>query len=237
MTGPLWAAGPLPSDHGQLHPNTMNSPDLDLQASHNADDLADDSGQRDLARALFTAILYGRSQEVLRVAPQIRSLDSHRDLSFGETPLLFAARYDLGREALEALLARSNPLLTNKEGETALMLAAWGQQAHSFASVQLLLPLSDPLAANDGGSTALHVAIYYAQTKIVSLLLPLSDLQQRNSFGRSPLDEARSLIDYPSDSYENIANLILGEMARREAAELASAAASSPPAHARSPRL
>lgn len=222
-------------------PNTMNAPDLELQASLNAslnaDDLADDSGQRDLAEALFTAISHRNSQEALRLAPQIRSLDSHRDLSFGETPLLFAARCDLGLDALEALLARSNPLLTNKEGETALMLAASGQQVHSLASVQLLLPLSAPLAAKDGGPTALHVAIYYGQPTIVSLLLPLSDLQQRNSVGRSPLEEARSLIDYAGDSYENIANLILGEMARREAVELASAAASSPPAQARSPRL
>lgn len=230
MTDPFLAALSLPAMANSAS-NTMNAPDL------NASDLADDSGQLDLAEALFTAISHRNSQEALRLAAQIRSLDSHRDLSFGETPLLFAARHDLGLEALEALLARSNPLLTNKEGETALMLAAWGQQEHSFASVQLLLPLSDSLAANDGGSTALHVAIYYAQTKIISLLLPLSDLQQRNSFGRSPLDEARSLIDYPGDAYENIANLVLGEMARREAEELASAASCSPPAHARSPRL
>ena len=237
MTGPFWAAGPLPSDHGQLHPNTMNSPDLDLQASHNADDLADDSGQRDLAQALFTAILYGKSQEVLRVAHQIRSLDSHRDSTYGETPLILASRCDLKLDAFEALLARSNPLLANEDGETALMLVAWGTEAHSFASVQLLLPLSDPLAARFDGATALHFAIYARQPETVALLLPLSDLQQRNASGRLPLEEALASISAPGDACENIANLIRGEMARREAAELASAAASSPPAHARSPRL
>lgn len=237
MTGPFWAAGPLPSDHGQLHPNTMNSPDLDLQASHNADDLADDSGQPDLARALFTAILYGRSQEVLRLAHQIRSLDSHRDSTYCETPLILASRCDLELDVLEALLARSNPLLANEDGETALMLVAWGNQEHSFASVQLLLPLSDPLAARFDGATALHFAIYARQPETVALLLPLSDLQQRNASGRLPLEEALASIAAPGDAGENIANLIRGEMARREAAELASAAASSPPAHARSPRL
>lgn len=188
-----------------------------------------------LAASLFQAIYHINVSEVFRLAPLIEELDLHTyDDALGESPLLFAARHDLPISVFELLLPRSDPRKKNADNATALILAAWGSQPHTPDLIRLLLPLSDPMAVRNGGSSALHSAIEAtgarfsdASAESISLLLPTSDLEQRNYDGRTPLELARV-------RSESAANLVLGEMARREAialaVEISTAAAVSPAA-------
>lgn len=183
-----------------------------------------DGAQRLLATSLFRAIREWNLDEVFRLTPLIEDLDSHDYYDLQESPLLFAARQDLPCSAFELLLPRSNPLKKNTDNTTALMLAAWGNELHTPDLIGLLLPLSDPLARGKGGGTALHFSIEAgegigegvssdANARGTSLLLPFSDLEQRNIEGLTPLELARK-------RNERAVNLILGEMARRDALEI-----------------
>lgn len=176
--------------------------------------------QNEYAVNLFLAIRNCDVGAVIRWARRVDDLDSHLEKRFKERPLMLAARYDLPVAALQVLLERSNPRLANADGCTPLILAAWGDKPHSPELVRLLLAASDPLALMNGADSALCYAISVHEsgnlcTKSISLLLPASDLDQRNLNGLTPLEQARRACQ------DEVVALILGEMARREALVLA----------------
>lgn len=203
------------------------------------DQLPAAKSQDEHAADLFFAIKLRDADAVIRFAAKVDDLDRHFDKDFADRPLMLAARYDLPVAGFKALLARSNPRLASADGVTPLIFAAWGNKPHSVELVRLLLPLSDPLALKMGADSALAHAIAVqniaAQTKYpteaISLLLPASDLEQLNSDGLAPLAQARE------GNLDDVADLILGEMARREAEAIASASRQAPPAAAGSCRL
>lgn len=177
-----------------------------------------EADQRRLADALFKAIELWDVDKAIQLASQIHGLDSHRRPSSGDTPLLWAARCDFPVDGASFLLSLSDPLLTAWDGCSALILAALGDEPHSPDLVSLLLPASDPLALTDGTQSALHCAIQNGHLEIIAVLLPHSDLAQLDMKGKTPLERARQ------SQSGDVADLILGEMARREAAELAACA-------------
>lgn len=195
--------------------------------------------QRRLGRALFQAIEDRDADEVIRLAPQIDDLDAQRISHSGDTPLICAARRDLAPQAVKVLLARSNPKLRAADGSTALLFAAWGSESHSAELVRLLLPHCDPLALREEdvlgvGNSALHCAIFCRNREIIEMLLPVSDLAQIDRMGMTPLEQA---LDSHSQA---AADMILAEVARREALALAaeiSMATGVPQARNASPRL
>lgn len=191
----------------------MNPVGLEATSSTKPRD-SSDAEQRILVSKLFNAISSHDNRAAIRLAPKIHRLDDYTDPRYGETPLLAAARYDASVECMQILLPLSDPLRRGFQKTTALILAAHGASPHSAELVRLLLPVSDPLATRIDGTTALHCAIFSKQEEIVALLLPHSDLQHRSSSGRSILDHAKSF-------NTSLANLVLGEMARREALEIA----------------
>ena len=76
-----------------------------------------------------------------------------------------------GEEAfLELLLPLSEAMASDRDGETALMLAAFGHPG----CVKLLLPLSDPHACDADGWTALQWALFSGSQACIELLLPYS---------------------------------------------------------------
>lgn len=190
--------------------------------------------QRALAKTLFKAIHSRDNAAAIQLAPRIHDLDFHRDLIYGETPLILASRYDLSLKVFQELLPSSNPLLKGFEGVTALILAAYGSRSHSSEVVRLLLPGSNPRQTQDNGASALHIAALRGPLEIVAMLLPISDFLLPDKFGLSPLDHARVR---GGDLGKGIEDLIVAEMARREAAEIASVIGSGQQSSARAPRL
>lgn len=190
--------------------------------------------QDEHAADLFLAIKLHDADAVIRFAAKVDDLDRHFDKDFADRPLMLAARYDLPVAGFRALLARSNPRLASADGVTPLIFAAWGNKPHNVELVRLLLPLSDPLALKMGADSALAHAIAVQNkfpTEAISLLLPASDLEQLNSDGLAPLEQARQA------NLDDVVQLILGEMARREAEAIASASRQAPPAALGSCRL
>ena len=191
--------------------------------------------QKKIVRDLFSAIKSRDVQAVIRLTPGIDDLDSHFDEDCNERPLLLAARYDLPVAAFQVLLERSNPQLAGANGATPLILVACGTEPYSADLMRLLLPLSDPRALCGANSALRHAINAYSysagSTEIISLLLPVSDLTQMDMDGRAPLAQARR-VNLGKD-----AELILGEMARRESEELARSAGSSISMNSRIPRL
>lgn len=194
------------------------------------------AGQLSLAKALFDAIRDGNSRAVINLAPLIDDLDSHQDSFRLDHPLTAAARYDLPSDAVEALLGRSNPLLADKDGFTALMLACWGDESHSVDVVRRLLPASNPMAVTAYGDSALHFAISVGNPESVALLLPVSDLAQPDSDGLIPLEQARQNDQYWRHG-EAMLSLILAESIRRERLAISEASAEASLPQAPRPRL
>ena len=191
--------------------------------------------QKKIVRDLFAAIKSCDVPTVIRLAPSIDDLDSHFDEYSNERPLLLAARHDLPVAAFQVLLKRSNPRLAGAGGATPLILAAGGIEPCSADLVRLLLPLSDPLALW-GTTDALRYAIKAyshsaASTEIISLLLPVSDLTKTDMTGSAPLTYARRA------NLDQVPELILGEMARRESEAIARCAGAPHSLNSRSPRL
>lgn len=224
----------------------MNTPTPSRYAppSHASTALSEDlppaaKSQDEHAADLFLAIKLCDADAVIRFAAKVDDLDRHFDKDFADRPLMLAARYDLPVAGFKALLARSNPRLASADGVTPLIFAAWGNKPHSAELVRLLLPLSDPLALKMGADSALAHAIAVQNiavqnkfpTEAISLLLPASDLEQLNSDGLAPLEQARQA------NLDDVVLLILGEMARREAEAIASASRQAPPAALGSCRL
>lgn len=220
--------------------SSSNASPVNGHAAKILDDCSSDlfstaASQKSLVTDLFTAIRYRKVADVIRLAPLVDDLDSHLDNNYNERPLMLAARHDLPVAALRPLLARSNARLTNADGATPLMLAAWGALPYSADLARLLLPVSDPLALC-GKNSALRYAIraYCSDqhsTDTISLLLPVSDLAQKDMEGLDPLAQARRA------DLDQVAKLILGEMARRDAEAIARCADIAPPLNSRAPRL
>lgn len=89
---------------------------------------------------------------------------------------------------VELLLPWSDPNASDRDGETALMLAAFGHPA----CVALLLPVSDPMARDADGWTALMWAASSGSEQCIALLLPHSDATATTESGLTALDIARS---------------------------------------------
>ena len=207
---------------------------IEIDAS-SADLLSAADLKKNFVRDLFTAIECRDVDAVIRLAPHVDDLDSHFDQDYNERPLMLAARHDLPVAAFQVLLERSNPRLTNADGATPLIFAAWGIQPHSPHLARLLLPLSNPKALC-GANSALHYAITaycfaHWSTETISRLLPVSDLSRKDVDGLTPLEQARRA------NCDDVVELILGEMARRESEELARSAGSPIPMNSPAPRL
>jgi len=94
-----------------------------------------------------------------------------------------------GKDAFVALLLPfSDARASDRDGETALMLAAFGHPR----CVELLLPLSDPMACDSDGWTALMWAASSGSEPCIELLLPHSDADAATSSGLTALDIARA---------------------------------------------
>jgi ankyrin repeat protein len=94
-----------------------------------------------------------------------------------------------GEDAFVSLLLPfSEARSSDRDGETALMLAAFGHPR----CVELLLPLSDPMACDDDGWTALMWAASSGSERCIELLLPHSDVNAATSSGLTALDIARA---------------------------------------------
>jgi hypothetical protein len=94
-----------------------------------------------------------------------------------------------GEDAFVSLLLPfSEARSSDRDGETALMLAAFGHPR----CVELLLPLSDPMACDNDGWTALMWAASSGSERCIDLLLPHSDVNAATSSGLTALDIARA---------------------------------------------
>ena len=105
---------------------------------------------------------------------------------WGRTALMLACVE--GEDALARLLLPwSDAGASDRDGETALMLAAFGHPR----CVELLLPVSDPEARDADGWTALMWAASSGNERCVELLLPHSDASAATPSGITALDIAR----------------------------------------------
>ena len=89
---------------------------------------------------------------------------------------------------VELLLPWSDASASDRDGETALMLASFGHPG----CVELLLPVSDPRARDADGWTALMWAASSGNEQCVALLLPHSDTTAATESGLTALDIARA---------------------------------------------
>lgn len=106
---------------------------------------------------------------------------------WGRTALMLACvEGEAGLAAL--LLPWSDAKASERDGETALMLASFGHPA----CVELLLPVSDALACDADGWTALMWAASSGSERCVELLLPHSDASAATASGLTALDIART---------------------------------------------
>ena len=118
---------------------------------------------------IFTAVERKNVRELKRILGN-DPLAARRTDCWGRTALMLACVE--GEESLVSLLLPlSDPKASDRDGETALMLAAFGHPA----CVELLLPLSDPHAQDGDGWTALMWAASSGSQRCVELLLPHSD--------------------------------------------------------------
>lgn len=106
---------------------------------------------------------------------------------WGRTALMLACVE--GEDAfVELLLPLSDACASDREGETALMLASFGHPG----CVERLLPVSDPKACDADGWTALMWAASSGSEQCVNLLLPHSDATAKTGSGFTALDIAQA---------------------------------------------
>jgi len=134
---------------------------------------------------IFTAVERKNLRELKRIlaaAPgAARTIDC-----WGRTALMLACVEGEAR-FVELLLPWSDAAASDRDGVTALMLAAFGHPR----CVELLLPVSDPLARDTDGWTALMWAASSGSEQCVTLLLPHSDATAATDSGMTALDIAR----------------------------------------------
>jgi ankyrin repeat protein len=135
---------------------------------------------------IFSAVERKNLRELERILKKDPSLARNRDC-WGRTALMLACLE--GEDAfVNLLLPWSEAGASDRDGETALMLAAFGHPQ----CVALLLPVSDPMAGDADGWTALMWAASSGNEQCVELLLPHSDAGATNLSGVTALDIARA---------------------------------------------
>jgi len=118
---------------------------------------------------IFTAVERKNLRELKRILKHDPRAARRTDC-WGRTALMLACVE--GEEAfVRLLLPLSDPQASDRDGETALMLASFGHPA----CVELLLPVSDPHAQDGDGWTALMWAASSGSQRCIELLMPHSD--------------------------------------------------------------
>lgn len=135
---------------------------------------------------IFSAVERKNLRELKRILKN-DPLAARRTDSWGRTALMLSC-VEGEEELLRLLLPLSDPNASDRDGETALMLAAFGHPA----CVELLLPVCDGLASDGDGWTALMWAASSGSERCVELLLPHSDAAAVNGSGLTALDIART---------------------------------------------
>jgi len=118
---------------------------------------------------IFTAVERKNLRELKRILKN-DPLAARRTDCWGRTALMLAC-VEGEEEFARLLLPLSDPQASDRDGETALMLASFGHPA----CIELLLPVSDPHAQDGDGWTALMWAASSDSQRCVELLLPHSD--------------------------------------------------------------
>ena len=135
---------------------------------------------------IFSAVERKNLRELERILKKDPTLARSRDC-WGRTALMLACLE--GEDAfVNLLLPWSEAGASDRDGETALMLAAFGHPA----CVELLLPVSEAMAGDADGWTALMWAASSGNEKCVELLLPHSDASATSHSGVTALDIARA---------------------------------------------
>lgn len=135
---------------------------------------------------IFLAVERKSLRELKRILKS-DPLAARRTDSWGRTALMLACVE--GEEVfVRLLLPLSDPKASERDGETALILAAFGHPE----CVELLLPVSDAMASDADGWTALMWAASSGSERCVELLLPHSDAAAVNHSGLTALDIART---------------------------------------------
>lgn len=135
---------------------------------------------------IFSAVERKNLRALSRILERDPAAARERDC-WGRTALMLGCVE--GEAALvELLLPWSDPNASDRDGETALMLAAFGHPA----CVELLLPASDPMARDADGWTALMWAASSGSEQCIALLLPHSDATATTDAGFTALDIARA---------------------------------------------
>ena len=134
---------------------------------------------------IFSAVERKNLRELKRILERDPAAARDRDC-WGRTALMLACVQG-GASFVELLLPWSDAKASDRDGETALMLAAFGHPA----CAELLLPVSDPMAGDTDGWTALMWAVSSDNEKCVELLLRHSDETATNESGVTALDIAR----------------------------------------------
>jgi len=134
---------------------------------------------------IFSAVERKSLHELQRIVEQDPAAARNRDC-WGRTALMLAC---VEGEVcfVELLLPWSDAKASDRDGETVLMLTAFG---HPHC-VELLIPVSDPLAGDTDGWTALMWAALSGNEQCVTLLLPHSNVTATNQSGVTALDIAR----------------------------------------------
>lgn len=133
---------------------------------------------------IFSAVERRNLYKLGRILKQDPAAVRARDC-WGRTALMLAC-VEGEASFVEFLLPWSDAKASERDGETALMLAAFGHPN----CVELLLPFSDPLAGDTDGWTALMWAASSGNEKCVALLLPHSDVTAANASGVTAHDIA-----------------------------------------------
>jgi len=102
------------------------------------------------------------------------------------TAALIAAVEQKSVACVELLLAVADPK-ANKAGETALMGCCAKPSPEAHEIFLRLLPLSDPKATTYAKDTALMIAVSWNNKSAVQALLPVSDADARDRWGRNAL--------------------------------------------------
>lgn len=168
---------------------------------------------------IFTAVERKNLRELKRILAAQPGAARAGDC-WGRTALMLAC-VEGEASFVEWLLPWSDAAASDRDGETALMLAAFGHPR----CVELLLPVSDPLARDADGWTALMWAASSGSEQCVDLLLPHSDATAATGSGMTALDIARK--------YDQLARAqqIRRHLAAQEAASLLPAPVGTDGAH------
>jgi ankyrin repeat protein len=135
---------------------------------------------------IFSAVERKNLRTLRRVLHDVPAAARATDC-WGRTALMLSCIE--GDDAMVSLLLPfSDACASDRDGETALMLAAFGHPR----CVELLLPLSDPMARDNDGWTALMWAASSGSERCIDLLLAHSDADAATPSGLTALDIARA---------------------------------------------